>query len=232
MTEKNAVLKVLFIGKSGDHFSEKAGEYIKNHFESPEVIFSKRTDPFPEKLLNWRGDLLVSYLSQWIIPQSLLQKASFAAINFHPGPPEYPGIGCTNFAVYNRENEFGITCHHMLAKVDTGSIICVKRFALLAGDTVYSITQRCYETIHELFIEIMENILANDKPLPESHEEWTRKPYTRKQLNELCLLKPGMNAEEVKLRLKATTYGNKIWAQFQEGEKIISYEEAREKGLI
>jgi len=168
-------------------------------------------------LQQWEGDLIISYLAQWILPDSILQKAGKAAINFHPGPPEYPGIGCTNFAVYNKEKEFGITCHHMLAKVDSGSIIAVRRFPVFENDTVYSITQRCYTEILHLFYKLISDVLTN-QPLPQSSEIWKRKPYTRKQLNELCELKAGMDKDEIDLRIKATTYGTKVWAQMKTEE--------------
>lgn len=83
-------------------------------------------------------------MSPWIIPKGLLERVVKGAINWHPGPPEYSRIGCTNFAIYNNEKEFGITCHYMLDKVDTGKIIGVKRFSILENDTVFSITQKCY----------------------------------------------------------------------------------------
>ncbi|MFW8746219.1 formyltransferase family protein, partial [Mesorhizobium japonicum] len=81
----------------------------------------------------------------WIYPAQLLSNASFAAINFHPGSPDYPGTGCTNFAVYEGAKEYGITCHHMKAGVDSGDIIAVKRFSINEDDTVYGITQHCYK---------------------------------------------------------------------------------------
>jgi len=212
-------LRLLFIGKADDHYSQIAGEYICRHFEEVRIVFSKRTEPFPGNLLEWEGDIIISYLSQWIIPGNLLEKAKLAAINFHPGPPEYPGIGCTNFAVYNQEKEFGITCHHMLAKVDTGGLIAVRRFPVWENDTVYSITQRCYTEILQLFNEMVGKILSGQE-LPVSQERWTRKPYTRKQLNELCELTPAMTAEEIARRVKATTYGEKVWARMKvDGEK-------------
>ena len=210
-------MKVLFIGKEGDSYSKTAADFIQLHFKNSVVIFSKRTDPFPMYLQQWEGDLIISYLAQWILPDSILQKAGKAAINFHPGPPEYPGIGCTNFAVYNKEKEFGITCHHMLAKVDSGSIIAVRRFPVFENDTVYSITQRCYTEILHLFYKLISDVLTN-QPLPQSSEIWKRKPYTRKQLNELCELKAGMDKDEIDLRIKATTYGTKVWAQMKTEE--------------
>ena len=59
-----------------------------------------RDDKFPEDIEWWKGDYIVSFLSPWVISNSLLNRAKKASINFHPAPPEYPGIGCTNFAIY------------------------------------------------------------------------------------------------------------------------------------
>ena len=221
MENKKHQKRILFIGKADDHYSKTAAEYIQLHFENPMVVFSKRPEPFPEYLYGWEGDLIISYLAQWIIPQKLLEKAKFAAINLHPGPPEYPGIGCTNFAIYNREKEFGITCHHMVTKVDTGSLIAVRRFPVFADDTVYSITQRCYNELLHLFYELVSGLLVNQE-LPQSKEIWKHKPYTRKQLNELCELTPDMDKAEIDRRMKATTYGNKVWAYMKE-KKDMSY---------
>lgn len=215
-------MRVLFIGKQDDHFSKIAADFITLHFEDPVIVYSKRTEPFPPELLDWQGDLIISYLAQWIIPAALLGRATFAAINLHPGPPEYPGIGCTNFAIYNGEKEFGITCHHMQPRVDSGSIIAVRRFPVLENDTVYSITQRCYVEILHLFYELITGILVG-KTLPLSEETWKRKPYTRKQLNALCELSADLDPQEIARRVKATTYGRKVWAYFLRNEEKIPY---------
>ena len=173
----------------------------------------------PQEVLSWSGDILISFISSWIIPAALLERASGAAINFHPGSPDYPGTGCTNFAFYNGEKEYGVTGHHMKAVVDTGSIIAVKRFEIGPGDTVFGVTQHCYELIEEMFYEIMERIL-HSQPLPESGEKWTRKPYTRKQLDALCEIDPAMSEEEIEKRIKATTY-KYPWAFTRIGGRIF-----------
>jgi len=181
-------ISVLFIGKKNDPYSEQAIEFIKSNFGNIDIELGKRGDSLPEDIGWWKGEYIFSYLSPWIIPDYLLNRASVAAINFHPGPPEYPGIGCTNFAIYNQELIFGMTCHHMAAKVDTGDIIAVKRFPLFSTDSVHFLTQRCYSYILTLFYEIASGILEG-KPLPKSEETWQRKPYKRKELNELCICK-------------------------------------------
>ncbi len=180
-------------------------EFIKLHFPEHEILLGKKGDLFPEETCWWSGDYIISYLSPWIIPESLLKRASRASINFHPGPPEYPGIGCTNFAIYDKVNIFGVTCHHMNPKVDTGQLIAVKRFPLYESDTVFSLTQRCYGYILALFYEIM-SIIYDFKELPKLDENWKRNAYKRKELNELCRIQPSMSEDEIHRRVKAVTF--------------------------
>src|SRR4051812_10445430 len=96
--------KILFICKKDDFYADKAQTFLKASFPDAQIVIGRRSDPLPEEIKPWSGDSLFSYLSPWIIPAETLKRASKAAINFHPGPPEYPGIGCTNFAIYNNES--------------------------------------------------------------------------------------------------------------------------------
>jgi methionyl-tRNA formyltransferase len=206
-------MTVLFIGKASDSFAEDAANFIQTVFSKTKIVMGKRGDKFPKELYDFKCDYIFSYLSQWIIPEEVLNNAKYGGINWHPGPPEYPGIGCTNFAIYNNENVFGITCHFMNPKVDTGNIIEVRRFNVLQNDTVFSITQKCYQEIRTSFNSIVKSI-ASSSDIPTSSEFWTRKPYTRKELNELCRITPDMSKNEVEKRIKATTYHNP-WAYIE-----------------
>jgi methionyl-tRNA formyltransferase len=106
----------------------------------------------------------------------------------------------------------------MLSKVDSGAIIAVRRFPILTTDTVYSVTQRCYVEILHLFLEIISGLLLGNN-FPESKEKWMRKPFKRKDLDELCELREGMEEEEIQRRIKATTYGDEVWA-FKVSDKV------------
>jgi methionyl-tRNA formyltransferase len=136
----------------------------------------------------------------------LLARAKKAAINFHPASPEYPGIGCNNFALYEGAKEYGVTCHHMASKVDTGAIIAVKRFPVLVEDNVASLLKRTYEHQIELFFQVA-GMMAEGRELPRSTEKWTRPPFTRVQFNELFKITPGMSQEEIARRVRAVSYG-------------------------
>ncbi len=220
MKQKNPKdFKVLLLRKKDNEYARRAEDYVRANFTNHQVFEGSRKDKLPAEVLNWQGDLLVSFISSWIYPPSLLSSAAVAAINFHPGSPEYPGTGCTNFAIYNGEKEYGITCHHMKATVDSGSIILVKRFPVKVEDTVYSVTQHCYQLIEESFYELMGTVLQG-KPLPVTNEQWKRKPYTRKQLDELCHIRPEMSEEEINKRIKATTYKTP-WAFTKIGNRIF-----------
>ncbi|MFI5130474.1 MAG: formyltransferase family protein [Chitinophagales bacterium] len=211
--------RVLFLGKKDNPFAERAADHLRKNLRHPLIFIGDRHDKLPEEVLNWKGDLLISFIGSWIIPESLLQQASYAAINFHPGSPEYPGTGCTNFAIYNGEKEYGVTCHHMKTMVDTGNIIAVQRFPISEDDTVFGVTQQCYRQIETMFYELMDCILQG-KPLPVSSEQWKRKPYTRKELNELCYISPDMPPKEVERRIKATTY-RWPWAYTKIGDRTF-----------
>ena len=190
-------LRILFLRKKDNQYAQRAEDFVFKHFQQPVIFAGGRNDKLPDEVLNWKGDLIVSFISSWIYPEQLLSNAEFAAINFHPGSPEYPGTGCTNFAIYNGAKEYGITCHHMNAGVDSGKIIAVKRFPVKEEDTVYNVTQHCYKLIEETFYDIMNHILQG-QPLPVTNEQWKRKPYTRKQLDELCTITPDMSEEEIR----------------------------------
>ncbi len=198
-------ISILFICKKDNEYAQRASAWLRSHFNKVEIFEGRRSDKLPDSVLNWKGDLLISFISPWVYPPTLLSAASLAAINFHPGSPDYPGTGCTNFAVYEEAISYGITCHHMDARVDAGSIIAVKDFPLKPEDSVLGVTEHCYHLIETCFYEVM-GALQQGGTLPVSDRKWTRKPFTRKQLNDLCRITPDMSETEIAKRIKATTY--------------------------
>jgi methionyl-tRNA formyltransferase len=197
---------ILFLGKADDPDCARALEFCRQAFSPVAYCFGKWGDPLPDDIRNWQGDYIVSYLSRWVVPDALLKRARKAAINFHPASPEYPGIGCNNFALYEDAKEYGVTCHHMAPKVDTGRIIAVRRFPIYPEDDVAALLKRTYENQIALFFEVAE-IIAEGKDLPISRETWTRPPFTRKQFNELFRITPDQSKDEIARRVRALSYG-------------------------
>ncbi|OGA53783.1 MAG: hypothetical protein A3G24_06620 [Betaproteobacteria bacterium RIFCSPLOWO2_12_FULL_62_13] len=198
---------VLFLGKEQDGHVEKAAEFCRLNFTRAGVCLGKWGDPLPADVEASEWECIVSYLSRWIVPANLLNQARIA-INFHPGPPEYPGYGCNNFALYEDAKSYGVTCHHMAPRVDTGPTIAVRRFPVLATDSADTLLARAYDYQLVLFYEMVGRIIQG-RELPVSEEKWTRKPFTRRELAELGRITPDMSKEEVARRVRATTVG--VW---------------------
>ena len=196
--------KILLLTKKNDEHANLVRLFLQDHFAEVSFYEGDWKEPFPKDIFNWKGDVLISYLSRWIVPPKVLENAK-VAINFHPAPNSYPGIGCNNFALYNNETEYGVTCHHMKALVDTGNIIAVKKFPVYPSDTVQSLLVRTYSYQLILFYEIIDLIMKG-QDLPEYHEGWTRKPYKRSELNQLSSLHVDMSSKEIDRRIRATNY--------------------------
>jgi methionyl-tRNA formyltransferase len=130
---------------------------------------------------------------------------SGTSINFHPASVDYPGIGCYNFALYDEAPEFGAVCHHMLAKVDTGTVIEERRFPLFPSDTVESLKLRTMVTMLAMFHDIC-SLIAASSPLPVAERQWARKAFTRKQMEALKEIDAEMSPEEIARRVRAGTY--------------------------
>ena len=170
---------------------------------SLDIYFSHKKQ-IPLKAFNKKYDIVISYLSSRIIPKKILNQTKFININFHPGPPEYPGIGCFNFALYNNEKKYGVTCHIMEPKVDIGNIIKVRRFNISLKDNVDTLSSKSYVELFKLFQESIKYLFNHNFELPKPNFKWKKKPFKRIQLNELSTLKISMSKKEIFKRIRCT----------------------------
>ena len=208
---------LLFLGKAEDPDCARALDFCREHFAPLTACLGRWGDPLPAEARNWRGDYIISYLSRWVVPPEVLECAEVAAVNFHPASPDYPGIGCNNFALYEGATRYGVTCHHMAAKVDSGAIIAVRRFPILPEDDVAALLERTYANQIALFFE-MADIMAEGGSLPKSAETWSRPPFTRKQFDELFRITPDMPPDEIARRIRAVSFG-----QYQPYLEVAGY---------
>ena len=198
---------LLFLGKADDPDCARALQFCQERFSPVVHCLGRWGDALPESASAWAGDYIISYLSRWVVPAQLLRRAARAAVNFHPASPDYPGIGCTNFALYDNAPVYGATCHHMAEQVDSGALIAVRRFPLVPEDNVATLLRRTYEHQMALFLEIAA-LMADGRDLPSAGETWTRLPYTRKEFNELFRISPDMTRQEIARRIRAVSYGS------------------------
>lgn len=218
MSRKKSDLKVLFLGKAGDPHTLKAFRFLEDAFHENNI--TPRTgewgDPLPDSVREWQGDVIISYLSRWVVPQATIDRASKYAINFHPGPPAYPGIGCVNFALFDEVDTYGTTVHFMNEDVDTGTIISATEFTIFENDSVESLLARTYDIMYAQFTIAIDRILSDTLEAGEGFE-WVRdgtRDYTREEfekLMEIDITDQGLalrDRENLLDRLiRATSYG-------------------------
>src|SRR5436190_2105053 len=52
-------------------------------------------------------DYILNYLSPVLLKKEILASIKKASINFHPAPPEWPGVGTASYALYEGDKTYG-----------------------------------------------------------------------------------------------------------------------------
>lgn len=132
---------------------------------------------------DWHGDWIISFKSDLILPLCVIERAKKGAINFHPSPPQYRGLGGYWWALHNGDNTFGVTCHHMNQRIDHGEIIKVDHFPISRGETVEELKHKAALFSHNLLNTIIRDLVVG-KHLKPCGVEWGQHLYTQKELEE------------------------------------------------
>lgn len=205
------VVKILFFGRKGCESTEKA----LNHLESLEcqvtfVESNSRGQELPEEVLDWAGEFIFCFRSLFVLPNQLLEKATIAAVNFHPGPPEHPGTGCINFALYEDDPNFGVTAHIMTERVDSGPILNCNRFPIFQGDSVGTLLQRTHRALLDLFVDVVSDLVSGgtgalqEKLVTSSKEMWEGEARKVGDLDKLGIVELDATKEELERVIRAT----------------------------
>jgi len=202
------MIKVALLLKKNKKQNKKIISFLRKKTKSLNIFIGDVESKIPKKIFFKKYDIIISYLSPWIIPNKILRKTKFYNINFHPGPPTYPGIGCFNFAIYDRQKKYGVTSHIMKNKVDSGKIIGVKYFKVKKNCDVRWLMEKSYKAMFILFVKIINEFFQSNE-LKYSKINWKRKPLKRKDLEKLCQLNFKMNKKEFKKRIQSTYFEGK-----------------------
>jgi len=206
--------KILFCGRKGDIYSIKAYNFLKKKFTSVIPVWSKQSSKkisINSKIKNI--DILVSFRSYIIFTEEQLRKIKFLCINFHPGPPEYRGFGCANYAIYNKENFYGVTTHLINEKIDNGKIINVKKFRLKKNITLQSLLKKTHQTLLDqlknFFLDLEKKGFDKDQINKKIYNKykWSKKLGTKKQLDKFYKIEKKISLKELKLKIRATKIG-------------------------
>lgn len=181
--------KILFFGRENCKFSDKIKKYLENNSQSVFYIKSKKKNQklSIKKLKNKEFDFIFSYRSFFILKRRLINQSKNGAINFHPGTPNFRGIGAVNFAIYKNSKYYGSTAHYINEKIDNGKIIDVSKFKLKKEDGVDKILKKTHKTMYLQAIRIIKNCLKDDSYYLSKriNYKWSKKLYTSEDLEKL-----------------------------------------------
>jgi len=174
---------------------------------------NRRGVALPDEVQWWEGDYIFSFRSLCKVPKSLLDRASEAAINFHPGPPEYPGGGCTNHALLNHERTYGVTAHIMNEKIDDGNILKVARFPVYVGDNITSLLGRTHLKLLDLALDIIDQIAIDGRDaindlLVKNSASWSGRQGRISEIDSLSRLTPDMCLNKMRSIIRAAHTDN------------------------
>ena len=145
---------------------------------------------------------LVAFTTPVIVPQAILAQLGYGAVNFHPGPPSYPGWAPAHFALYHRATEFGATAHVMIERVDAGPIIEVAMFAIPADISVLGLEGMAYARLAQLFWRMAKWLALNPEPPPALPLQWGETKYFRSAYRAMCEISLDLPRDEFDRRLR------------------------------
>jgi methionyl-tRNA formyltransferase len=209
--KKQKDIKILFFGRTDCEGSEKLlNQILRDGLDVTYIRSHERGEKLPEDIHEWVGDYIICFRTLFILPEALIKKAKIAAINFHPGPPEYPGSGCINFALYDEVSDFGVTAHLMSKKVDNGKILEVRRFPIQKSENLFSVLERTHNELYSLCSDFIAALSSQGKSfiklkLAECADvNWVGEARFIKELDKLQIIDEGITKEELERIIRAT----------------------------
>lgn len=202
--------RTLFFGRKDCDGTKSALQHLQTlGFDVEFVTSDGPAERLSDAAKAWKGDYIFCFRSHLILPGSLIEQARVAAINFHPAPPEYPGSGCLNFALYDGADRYGVTAHLMNEKIDNGHILSCVRFPIQEDDQVNTLLVRTHTALLSLFKAVTSAIArdgqsAIDGMLAEAQsEQWRGLARKMRDLNALQHIDATIGESELARRIRA-----------------------------
>jgi methionyl-tRNA formyltransferase len=181
---------ILFIGRKNCIYSEKLKKFINlksKKFTYIESKYKKQKIKLNDKE---KYDYIFCFRSFLILKKSQLNQAIYGAINFHPGTPDFRGIGCINYAIYKNVKKYGSTCHLMDDKIDNGKIIDVSYFKIDRQSNLSQLLRKTHKTMFIQAINIINYLFKDHKNLiklikQNNNIKWSKKIYKIRDLEKL-----------------------------------------------
>ena len=180
-------------------FADAELQKIKDAFSTAEVA-ALRTAGELNSFQFAANDVLVTYGTGVIVPRSILDRLVNPGYNFHPGPPEYPGLDPHYLAIYDGVRTYGATAHFLTQKIDAGPIVGVERVAVPPGCRPLQLLGLGNEASLSLLSRLGPKIAAGLRLEPLEGVKWQSRRSSARSFAEACTISPLMSQDEFALR--------------------------------
>ena len=129
-------------------------------------------DPQLERFIKGQSpELLWITDYRYLVSPEIVSLTPCGAVNLHPSLlPRYRGRASINWAIINGEATLGLTAHFVDEGMDTGDIICQKRYQLRQEQDVGDALNILYPLYQEITEEVLHAFNAGDVPRrPQDH---------------------------------------------------------------
>ena len=202
---------ILFLGRHNCSYSIKIRKFLKKKSKNFQYIESKKYGDklHKSKIKKKSYDFIFSFRSFYIIKSFLIKRCKIAAINFHPGPPEYRGIGCINYALFEKAKFYGCTAHLIAEKIDKGKIIDVKKFKIAKLDDLDTCLKKTHKASYKQAISLFKSLLKDKNFLRKSIKKnskfkWSKKINTKKDLDNFYKINLKSTNQDIINKIRAT----------------------------
>lgn len=114
-------------------------------------------------LQEYRPDLVALAGFMRLLSPFFLDSVGVPVINVHPSLlPRHRGVGALEQSYRSRDNELGITIHHVDYGLDTGPTILQKAFQRTGTESLQEIEQRIHQLEHRWYPVVVSQLLDSD----------------------------------------------------------------------
>lgn len=189
---------------SGEAEASALGEILTGFNANLEIRKAPNRDALDVHCQNIQaGTRLISFCSPIIVPAEHLAMIDYGCYNFHPGPPAYPGRYPSVFALYEGAENFGITVHEMVERVDEGRIVAAEWFTIPEECDLETLDTLAFKALVKSFRRLARQLATDSSRLPTKPIGWSGTKRSKADCDILCTIDDSLSDGEREKRIRA-----------------------------
>ncbi|MGB1875720.1 MAG: formyltransferase family protein [Rhodospirillaceae bacterium] len=188
----------------GDVEADALGRFLTSENSGLEIIAAPTREQLDTACANPEsGTRLIALCSSVIVPGTHLEAIDCGIYNFHPGPPSYPGRYPSVFALYEGAKNFGVTVHHMVARVEEGPIVAAEWFPVPEYCDLETLDTLSFKALVSLFGRLAKPLATDPSPLRTKGIGWSGTKCSKTDCDVLCTVDASTSPAESEKRIRA-----------------------------